>query len=416
MKINVDYIARVEGEASVELDIKDSILKDLKLNIWEPPRFFEGFLYNRRFDEVPDIVARICGICPVSHMTTAIRALEKALGLIPSPEIINIRKIMSLSQILASHLIHIYMLAFPDYKGLESISDMLLKFRSEIKRLIRLKEVVNNLTSLFGGRPLHPVVMVVGGFTKLPSRDIIAKMINELESVKTDAVETLKIVSELPFPKFKNKSEYVAVHSPSGYAINKGFIVSTNGIKVKEDEYYSFFKENEVSYSHAKMTSIRGRGSFMVGALARLNLKFDMLHESAKKEAKEIGFNIPDFNPFHNILAQAIEVVHGINECIELLDTLTLKDYEIKINMKEGEGIAVTEAPRGLLCHHYILDRRGVVEKANIITPTSHNFMNLEESLRKLAKKYIHEKKKEIALKCEMLVRAYDPCFSCSVH
>ena len=173
MKINVDYIARVEGEGSVNLDIKDGILKDLKLNIWEPPRFFEGFLFKRRFDEVPDIVARICGICPVSHMTTAIRALEKALGLSPSPEIINIRKIMTLSQILASHLIHIYMLAFPDYKGLKSISEMLPGFRPEIKRLIRIKEVVNNLTALFGGRPLHPVVMVVGGFTKLPSRDMI---------------------------------------------------------------------------------------------------------------------------------------------------------------------------------------------------------------------------------------------------
>jgi len=416
MKINVNYIARVEGEGSVNLDIKDGILKDLKLNIWEPPRFFEGFLFKRRFDEVPDIVARICGICPVSHMTTAIRALEKALGLSPSPEIINIRKIMTLSQILASHLVHIYMLAFPDYKGLESISDMLPKFKSEIKRLIRLKEVVNNLTALFGGRPLHPVVMVVGGFTKLPSRDMIGKMIKELESIKTDAVETLKMVSELPFPKFKNKSEYVAVYSPSGYAINEGLLVSTNGIKVEEDEYYSVFKEKEVSYSHAKMTSIKGRGSFMVGALSRLNLKFDMLHENAKKAAKENGFYIPDFNPFHNNIAQSIEIIHGINECIELLDELTLKDYEIKVNMKEGEGIAVTEAPRGLLCHHYVLNKRGIVEKANIITPTSHNFMNLEESLKKLVKKFIHEKKNEITLKCEMLVRAYDPCFSCSVH
>lgn len=416
MKINIDYIARVEGEASVKFDIKEGQVEDLRLNIWEPPRFFEGFLFKRRFDEVPDIVARICGICPVSHMTTSIRALEKALGLTPSPEIVNIRKIMALSQILASHLIHIYMFAFPDYKGLESISDMLPRFKSEIKRLIRLKEVVNNLTALFGGRPLHPVVMVVGGFTKLPSMNMIGKIIKDLESIKTDAVETLKMISELPFPEFKNKSEYVAVHSSSGYAINEGFIVSNKGINVEEDEYYSVFKENEVFHSHAKMTSIKGRGSLMVGALARLNLKFNMLHGNAKRAAKEAGFYIPDFNPFHNTLAQTIEVVHGINECIELLDKLTLKDHEIKVNMKEGEGIAVTEAPRGLLCHHYVLNKRGVIEKANIITPTSHNFMNLEESLRKLAKKYMHEKKKEISLKCEMLVRAYDPCFSCSVH
>lgn len=416
MKINIDYIARVEGEASVKLDIKDETLKDLKLNIWEPPRFFEGFLFNRRFDEVPDIVARICGICPVSHMATSIRALEKALNLTPSPEIINIRKVMTLSQILASHLIHLYMLAFPDYKGLKSISEMLPGFRTEINRLIRLKEVVNNLTSLFGGRPLHPVVMVVGGFTKLPSRDMIGKIMRELESIKTDALETLKLISELPYPKFKSKSEYVAIHSSSEYAINEGFIVSNNGIKVNEDGYYSVFKEKEVSYSHAKRTYIQGRGSLMSGALARLNLKYDKLHENAKRAAKETGFSIPDFNPFHNNIAQAIEVVHGINECIEILDSLALKDNEIKVNMKEGEGIAVTEAPRGLLCHHYVLNKRGIVERANIITPTSHNFMNLEENLTKLVKKFIHEKKNEIILKCEMLVRAYDPCFSCSVH
>jgi coenzyme F420-reducing hydrogenase alpha subunit len=416
MKVNIDYIARVEGEASVKFNIKEGKIDDLKLNIWEPPRFFEGFLTNRRFDEVPDIVARICGICPVSHMTTAIRAIEKALNLTPSPEIVKIRKIMALSQILASHLIHIYMLALPDYKGLNSISEMLPNCRSEIERLIRLKSVINNLTSLFGGRPLHPVAMVVGGFTKLPSKDAIGGMMKELEKIKADALETLKFVSELPFPKFRNKSEYVAIHSFSGYAINEGFIISNGGIKVKEDEYYSVFEEREVPYSNAKMTSIKGRGSFMVGALARLNLKFDMLHEDAKKAAEKVGFKIPDFNPFHNNIAQAIEVIHGINECIELLDSLTLRDYEIKIDIREGEGIALTEAPRGLLCHHYIVNKRGIIEKANIITPTSHNFMNLEENLKRLVNKFIYEDKKKISLKCEMLVRAYDPCFSCSVH
>jgi len=416
MKINIDYIARVEGEAAVKLEIEDGNLKDLKLNIWEPPRFFEGFLHGRRFDEVPDIVARICGICPVSHMTTSIRALERALGFIPHPEIVNIRKIMALSQIMASHLIHLYMLAMPDYHRLNSIADMLPKFRSEIERLIKIKEVVNSVTSLFGGRPLHPVSMVVGGFTNLPSRGMIVKVIKELEGVKGDAVEMLKIISELRFPEFKTDSEYVAIYIPSGYAINEGFIVSNKGIKIEEAEYYSVFEEDEVSYSNAKRTVIKGRGSFISGALARLNLKFDMLHEDAKKASRDIGFNTPDYNPFHNNLAQAIEVVHGISECIELLEGLTLKTPETQVSLREGEGFAATEAPRGLLCHHYVLNRRGVVERANIITPTSHNSMSLEENLKKLVQQFIDREKEEIVLKCEMLVRAYDPCFSCSVH
>lgn len=416
MKININYIARVEGEASVKVEIKDGRVKDLKLNIWEPPRFFEGFLQQRRFDEVPDIVSRICGICPVSHMTTSIRALEKALGFSPSPDIIQIRKIMTLSQIVSSHLVHLYMLAMPDYYRLYSIADMLPRFRSEIKRLMRIKEVVNNTTALFGGRALHPVVMVVGGFTNLPSRDLVGKMIKELESIKTDAQEVLKVISELPCPDLNSNSEYVSISIPSGYAVNEGSIISSSGIHIKEDEYYSVFGETEVPYSNAKRTVIKGRGGLMSGALARLNLKFDMLHEEAKRAVKEIGYNVPDYNPFHNNLAQAIEIVHGICECLELLEGLPMKKPEIQIKVREGEGFAATEAPRGLLCHHYVLNRRGVVEKANIITPTAHNFLSIEENLKKLVHQNISDKKEEIILKCEMLVRAYDPCFSCSVH
>ncbi|MDH5203471.1 MAG: Ni/Fe hydrogenase subunit alpha [Nitrospirota bacterium] len=416
MKINIDYIARVEGEGAVKLDIEDGTLKDLKLNIWEPPRFFEGFLCNRSYDEVPDIVARICGICPVSHMTTAIRALEKALGFTPSRDSITLRRVMALSQIVSSHLVHLYMLALPDYHRLCSIPDMFSRFESEIKRLNRMKEVVNKVTALFGGRPLHPVSMVVGGFTSLPPRDKIEKIVGELENIKDDAKETLKMVSALPFPDFTYNTEYVAISSPAHYAINGGIIVSQNGIRMEEDEYYSIFEEDEISYSNAKRTVIKGKGSFMVGALARLNLKFNMLHRDAKKAAEEIGFKVPDYNPFHNNLAQAIEIVHGISECRELLEGVHFKKPEIVIKVREGEGIAITEAPRGLLCHHYVLNRRGVVERANIVTPTAHNFLGLEENLKRLVQQYIHEDKEEIALKCEMLVRAYDPCFSCSVH
>jgi coenzyme F420-reducing hydrogenase alpha subunit len=416
MKINIDYIARVEGEGSVKLEIKDGRLKDLKLNIWEPPRFFEGFLCGRRFDEVPDIVARICGICPVSHMSTAIRALEKALDITPSQEIVRLRKIMTLSQIVSSHLIHLYMLAMPDYFKLHSVVDMLPRFGSEIQRLLKMKEVMNNITAQFGGRALHPVAMVVGGFTGFPPRDAIGKMLRDLESIKDDAIEVLRVISELPFPDLTHDSDFVAIHDPSSYAINEGCIVSDKGINVKEDEYYTIFEEIEVPYSNAKRTTLKGRGSLMSGALSRLNLKFDTLHEDAKRAVKDAGLHVPVRNPFHNNIAQAIEIVHGISRCLELLEGLTHEKPEIQIKVREGEGIAVTEAPRGLLCHHYVLNRRGVVEKANIITPTAHNFMGIEENLRNLVQGYIHEKKSEITLKCEMLVRAYDPCFSCSVH
>lgn len=412
MKINVDYIARVEGESSVKFNIEGGKLKELKLNIWEPPRFFEGFLVGRKFNEVPDIVSRICGICPVSHITTSIRAIEKAVGFIPSLEIKNLRKIMSLSQIIASHLVHLYMLVLPDYYKAE----LLYGHEEEIKRLIRLKEAVNNVTALFGGRPLHPVAMVVGGFTKIPLRDEIGKIIKGLESIKGDAVDTVKMVSKLHYPDFRNNTEYVSIISKDDYAVNEGTIASSSGLKVEEDDYLSCFQEEEVPYSNAKRTVMKGRGSIMVGALSRLNIKFDMLHPEAKKAAEMIGFKPLEKNPFLNNSAQAIEIVHCIWECIELLDTLSTEDSLIEVKVREGSGSALTEAPRGMLYHQYELNKRGVTEKANIVTPTAHNFISLEESLKKLVNENIDKPKNELSLLCEMLVRAYDPCFSCSVH
>jgi sulfhydrogenase subunit alpha len=412
MKINIDYIARVEGEGSVKFEIKGGKLKELKLNIWEPPRFFEGFLVGRKYDEVPDIVSRICGICPVSHMTTSIYAIEEAIGFIPSTEIKKIRRIMSLSQIAASHLVHLYILVLPDYYKLNMISGL----EKEINRLIRLKEAVNNITALFGGRPLHPVSMIVGGFTKVPSRDEIGRMIKQLEDIKKDALETVKMISGLNYPDFKNNTEYVALFNKNDYAINEGTIASISGLKVEVGDYHYYFEENEVLYSNAKRTVLKGKDPIMVGALSRLNIKFDMLHTEAKKTAEKIGFKILEKNPYLNNVAQAIEIVHSIWECIELLDSLSIKDFFIKVNVKEGSGSAVTEAPRGMLYHQYELDRRGVIERANIVTPTAYNFLSLEESLKKLVNENIDKPVEELSLLCEMLVRAYDPCFSCSVH
>jgi coenzyme F420-reducing hydrogenase alpha subunit len=416
MRLKVDYISRVEGEAAVRLEINEGKLSGLELNIWEPPRFFEGFLAGRRYDEVPDIVARICGICPVSHMTTSIRALERALGVTPAPETVRMRRIMALSQILASHLVHLYMLALPDYHRLGSIAEMLPSFGSEIKRLMRMKEAANAVTAAFGGRALHPVSMVVGGFTNPPGRERVGDLIRRLEGIRQDALETLKMAAALPVPALANEAEYAAMTSDKCYAINEGRISTSRGMEAEEDHYHEHFHEEQVPYSNAKRTAIRGRGSIMVGALARLNIKFHMLHPDAREAAASAGFAPPSHNPFHNNLAQAIEIVHCVSECIELLDGLTGERPYADIREREGEGSALTEAPRGLLYHSYTLNRRGIVERADIVTPTAHNFLGLEENLRRLVEAHIHEPPEEITLKCEMLVRAYDPCFSCSVH
>jgi sulfhydrogenase subunit alpha len=413
-KIKVDYIARVEGEASIVVELDGA--PEIKLKIFEPPRFFEGFLAGRKYDEVGDIVSRICGICPVSHMTTAIQAVENAMGVSISEQTQVLRKLICISQVVASHLIHLYMLAMPDYYGYPGIVDMRGDFNKQIGDLMKMKEVMNELTGLIGGRALHPVTHVPGGFTAIPSNEAFVSVLKKLKGIRPLATKVAEEVWRFDVPDFHCDSEYAALDDDGEYAVNKGRIISTKGLDIAIEDYYQTFEEAQVDYAFAKKSTIRKRSSFMVGALARLNNKFDKLHDRTKTLVEQIGLKIPSDNPFHNNLAQSLEVVDGIERCIQLIESVHLQDEDFRIYVKEGAGGSVTEAPRGLLFHWYKINRKGIVEQANIVTPTSHNFQNIENDLNKLVSQNKGKERNEIRLLCEQLVRAYDPCFSCSVH
>jgi sulfhydrogenase subunit alpha len=413
-KIEVEYIARVEGEASIVVQLGRA--PEIKLKIFEPPRFFEGFLVGRKYDEVGDIVSRICGICPVSHMTTAIQAVENAMGVSISAQTQVLRKLMCISQIVASHLIHLYMLAMPDYYGYPGIVDMRGDFNKQIKNLMKMKAVMNELTGLIGGRALHPVTHVPGGFTAIPSSEAFVSVLKKLKEIRPLASKVVEDVWRFDVPDFHCDSEYAALDSDGEYAVNKGRIVSTEGLDIAVEDYYQTFEESQVGYAFAKKSTIRKRSSFMVGALARLNNKFDKLQDRTKALARQIGFKIPSDNPFHNNLAQSLEVVDGVEQCIQLMECTHLEDENFQVYVKAGAGGSVTEAPRGLLFHWYKINRKGIIEQANIVTPTSHNFQNIEKDLEKLVRQNKDKDGDQIRLLCEQLVRAYDPCFSCSVH
>jgi coenzyme F420-reducing hydrogenase alpha subunit len=415
--IEVDYLARVEGETAIRVVLPGGAAESIELKVFEPPRFFEGFLLGRRCDEVPDIVARICGICPVSHMTTAIRALEQAMGVEPTPQTAALREISCLSQIAASHLVHLYALALPDYMGAQGLPDIMRAHPDEVVRLVRMREVLNDLTALVaGGRALHPIGTTVGGFTRVPSGDELSAVRERLIALRPDAEDTVRLIARLSAPVLDTEREFCALHSETGYAINGGRIVSSNGMDNPESEYETVIAEEQVPYAMAKRACIRGRGALMVGALARLNLKYDRLAPRAKAIADEVRFRPPNRNPFHNNLAQAIEVVHATEECIDRLAGMVPKPERRSARVAAGEGAAITEAPRGLLYHSYAVNRRGLVERANIATPTVHNFLQIEQDLRDIASRADELSADGIRLGCEMLVRAYDPCFSCSVH
>jgi sulfhydrogenase subunit alpha len=412
--IDIDYLARVEGETAVSIEVGGE--KPVQLKIFEPPRFFEGFMVGRKFDEIGDIVSRICGICPVSHMTTAILAIEKAMNIQVSEQTSLIRKIMCISQIVASHLIHLYMLAMPDYYGRGSVLEMLPEFKDRIGRLMKMKEVMNDLTALIGGRALHPVTHMPGGFTSIPDKKYFDVISRRLEEIKRDAAGVVRDISFIEVPDFQPDTEYVCLDAENEYAVNTGRIISTSGLNVSQDEYENNFEESQVSYAMAKQSVIKNRGSFMVGALARMNLKRDKLQDETKALARDSGLDFPCGNPFKNNLAQALEVFDGIERCVRLIESCSFKSEGRNAVIKEGEGCAVTEAPRGLLYHRYGINRKGVVESAGIVTPTSHNFINIEKDLKKLSGENKDKPRDEIRLLCEKLVRAYDPCFSCSVH
>jgi sulfhydrogenase subunit alpha len=416
--IDVNYIARVEGRGALNINVsKDGTIQDLRFRIYEPPRFFEAFLIGRRYTEVMELTSRLCGICPVAHQITALRAVENAIGLEPSDQTKDLRKLLALSAHIQSHVLSMYFLSLPDLLGYESALAMAKDHLDTVKRGLRLKKLGNDISDLVGGRAVHPVTAVVGGFTALPDKNKLQIIRKRLLEAKKDANDTVDLLSTIEIPQFIRKCEHLAISNTKTYAINTGRFRSTEGLNIHESEYRDYISEKQVPYSTALHSHIKTRDSFMVGPLPRVNLNFGQLSSDAKEAAKRSGVKFPNFNPFISHLARAIEVVHNIDESIEIIDRLPLKEEEKKeITCRAGFGAAITEAPRGSLYHSYLLDNNGIVQKADLVPPTAHNANNVEKDMHEFLLTILDEPIEEIKRKCEMLVRAYDPCISCSTH
>jgi len=415
--IKVDYIARVEGQGALKIHItKDGKVEELKFKIFEPPRFFESFLIGRKYDEIMELTSRICGICPVAHQITALRAIENALQIEPSQQTKDLRKLIAISAHIQSNVLSMYFLSLPDLMGCESIIPMVKDHLDIVKRGLKLKKLGNDVTDIIGGRAVHPVTMVVDGFTELPDKNKLQSIRKRLLEAKQDAFDTVDLFSELEIPDFKRKCEHIAISDSKEYAINHGKFKSTEGLNIDEMKYRNHIFEKQKSYSTALHSYVKNRDSFMVGPLPRVNINHNQLSPDAKDAMKRSGAKFPNFNPFTSHLARAIELVHDIDESIDIIDIVSLKEENRNINCKAGFGAAITEAPRGSLYHSYTLDNNGIVKKADLVPPTAHNACNVEKDLNKFVQKNLDLSIEEITLKCEMLIRAYDPCISCSSH
>src|SRR6516162_7040192 len=415
--IKVDYLARVEGEGALYIKVKGGQVMDVKLRIFEPPRFFEAFLRGRHYSEAPDITARICGICPVAYQMSAIHAIERALGVRIDPAVRLLRRLFYCGEWIESHALHVFMLHTPDFLGYQDVIEMARDHRSVVEQALRLKKIGNRIITLLGGREIHPVSAAVGGFYKTPARNQLQALEADLEWGLEASLDTVKLVAGFEFPEFEQDYEFVALSHPEDYPFNEGQLVSNRGLSIDAAEYEDHFVEQQVKHSNALHSVVRGRGSYFVGPLARFNLNFDKLPAPARETAKTAGLAPPVRNPFRSIVVRAIELVFACAEALR-----AVHEYEppaqsrVEAPRRSGVGQAVTEAPRGILYHRYALDEEGLIVAAKIVPPTSQNQKRIEDDLREFAAQVASWPLEEATWKCEQAIRNYDPCISCATH
>lgn len=421
-RINVDYLARVEGEGALRVTIEDDEVEDVQLNIFEPPRFFEGFLRGRGYQETVDITARICGICPVAYQMSAAHALEKALGITPPPGVRSLRRLLYLGEWIESHGLHIYMLHAPDFIGHESAISMAAdpELRPLVERGLRMKKAGNRLMAVIGGREIHPVSVCVGGFYQAPRPSKLQALVPDLEWGLEAAEETVRWAATLDYPDFEMDYDFVSISHPDEYPINEGNFISSSGLDIPMEAYEEHFTEEHVAHSNALQSRYAGNGgSYFVGPLARVNLNFEKLSPRALAIAEEIGFIPPVNNPFKSLIARGLEIIHAFEESIEIIANYQEprpSRTEPPAQLTPGEGAHATEAPRGTLYHRYKVDEKGLISFAKIVAPTSQNLKRMEDDLWQYVPGVLSLPLEEATLKCEQLVRSYDPCISCATH
>ncbi len=417
-RIDVDYLARVEGEGALRIDVVDGDVRDVKLQIFEPPRFFEALLVGRRYSEAPDITARICGICPVAYMMSAVHAIESAFGIETDEGLRRLRRLLYCGEWIESHVLHVYMLHAPDFLGFDDIMGMAEQDGDAVKRGLRMKKAGNELIRVLGGREIHPINVKTGGFYKKPDPAALAGLLDELRWARDAAEQTVHWVCGFDFPDLERDYEFVSVSHPTDYPMNEGRIVSNTGLDIAASQFEDEFEEQHVEHSNALQGVRRKTGEpYFVGPLARYNLNRAKLTPATRKLAEEVGFDRTVANPFESIVIRSLEVFFAFDEAISLIENyVEPKAASVALPVTAGVGMAATEAPRGLLYHRYEIDAEGNILAANIVPPTSQNQRTIEADLNDLVAANLSLPTKDLTWRCEQAIRNYDPCISCATH
>jgi len=420
MKIKIDHIAKIEGHAGFVGHIVKGNVKKAQVEVQEGARLVESLLIGRNYKDVPVITSRICGLCPVIHMITSIKALENAFGIKPKKETVLLRELMLAGQIIQSNALHIFFLSATDYFKNRDGLDIASKRPELAKKILRLRDFGNNVIRLVGGRAVHPLTPRVGGWYKIPDKKIFYEIEKEGKKVLPYSKLFVDFVLSLKFPDFKRKTEYMA-HKPKEedkYSSYYGKVYSTKGWIADEEKFRKEIKEYQVDGTVAKLAKKAGK-SYSTDALARLHINRNNLNPNAKRALKKTGLEFPTYNPFYNTLAQTIEVMHFVEECRKLANDLeksNLNSINTNFKIKAGKGAAILEAPRGMLYHSYEVDDKGITTRSDIVTPTAQLLVNLNEDLKKYLPKIKKHRKEKREYEILKLIHSYDPCISCSTH
>ncbi|RME38263.1 MAG: Ni/Fe hydrogenase subunit alpha [Deltaproteobacteria bacterium] len=418
MKIAVNHLARIEGHANLVIDCARGQMRELRLEIVEAPRFFEPMLKGCHYTEVAPIAARICGICSNSHTLVSIEASERALGVDVSEQTRQLRRLLAFGEILQSHLVQLYFMALPDYYGEASILPLVHTERALVHHALELKRLANDILRVVGGRPVHPVTPVIGGFTRLPDAAELMDLRRRLVLVLPDLEATVEIFAALDYPEFEREVPALSLQGEGDYPIFGTTLVTSSGQDCAVAAFRTLVEEYQVPWSTAKFARMDGR-DYMVGPLARLRNNYQRLSPMARQVADALEVGPETRNPYRILPARLVEVVHGVERAIHLIDDLLqtgLQDEELPAPSRFGAAVAVIEAPRGLLFHVYDYDDDGRIRAADCIIPTAQNLACIEADLRSRVPEVLHLERADLTRQCEQLIRAYDPCISCSTH
>ena len=415
--IKVDYLARVEGEGALLVRVKNNKVSDVKFRIFEPPRFFEAFLRGRSYNEVPDITARICGICPVAYQMSSTHAIEHAFGIQVDGQLRALRRLLYCGEWIESHTLHMFFLHAPDFLGYPDAIAMARDHGDAVRSGLALKKAGNDLLRLLGGREIHPVNVRPGGFYRVPQRSELEPIAEKLEEARDRAIGLVRWVTTFPFPNFERDYEFVALRHPDEYPFNEGRIVSNRDIDIDIADYESEFEERHVAYSTALHSLLKRRGAYLVGPLARYALNFDRLPAAIRALAAEVGLAAVCKNPFRSIVVRAIEIAYACEEALRLIAAYERPDAaSVTIEPRTAVGFGCTEAPRGICWHRYAFAADGTIRTARIVPPTAQNQPSIEADLMAVAAPLVAEPDDVIRDRCEQSIRNYDPCISCSTH